>query len=700
MTLDIRGGLKNTAINHSDYVVLEEMLSNAIDSYLIRRNHDSAAPLFNTELNIVLLSANLMEDAFDLEISCKDNGAGFGDAQVKAFVTKDSTYKDYLNIKGIGKCKGAGRIQFFHHFNRLSIDSVYPTESGQGRRILRVDSTIREISESSFLDGDATGRPVGTTVTVRGRKATIDKDARTDPKQLLTRFSCPSVKAHLYTYLLQRLIVLKGIVGDFLIRITSKFSDATEEALIRASDLPTAIDSVKLPLVCSHGHTHDAIEFLTVTRYSLPANSFPELQHEIALCANSAVVKLITRQFIKNPNARKAPINSNFELLLVEGPILESSVNQQRDGFDIPNQCDGTEDLTQTYSLEDVFDSLEDYVFSVVTPSDFDRSALVRSTEEKFGITQSMLEEANIKIHFGDTEDNLARRVLKKFQDDIVADTSGILAMKQNLLALDPRTDDFRAKVNELAWQYTSTIKRMDMANLSQLVVRRSAMIELLRHAVSKLLDCQKIDGKRNEHERIIHNVFFPTGKDSSETTDHDIWLLSEEYQYFEHIASDKQLSSLTWMDGSKLFTPDVDDELMQMFAKNNMEHKAKRPDIALFNQEGAAVIIEFKAPEVDLQEHVNDLAQYARLLAAKSSGRIKKFYGYLIGGAIDETRVPLEWKAFSNGKGFFHTGTLVDNKSRLPYGELYSEMLFYQDFIDRADLRLGVYRERLKVKI
>lgn len=351
MTLDIRGGLKNTAINHNDYVVLEEMLSNAIDSYLIRRNDDSATPPFSAELTIGLHSANLLNDAFDVEISCHDNGSGFGDAQVKAFVTKDSTYKDYLNIKGIGKCKGAGRIQFFHHFNRLSIDSVYPTESGQGRRTLTVDASVREISENSFVDGDATGIPVGTTVTVRGRKANQDKEARLDPQQLIERFSCSAVRAHLYTALLQRLIVLKGIVGDFSIRIKSTLANSSEETFIRAADLPVANDSVQLPLVCSHGHTHDTAESLSITRYSLPANNFPEFQHEIALCANSAVVKSITRQFIKNPNARKAPINGNFELLLVEGPILESSVNQQRDGFDIPNQCEGTEGLTQTYSL-------------------------------------------------------------------------------------------------------------------------------------------------------------------------------------------------------------------------------------------------------------------------------------------------------------------------------------------------------------
>jgi hypothetical protein len=53
------------------------------------------------------------------------------------------------------------------------------------------------------------------------------------------------------------------------------------------------------------------------------------------------------------------------------------------------------------------------------------------------------------------------------------------------------------------------------------------------------------VPGKKNENERIIHNIFFPMGKDSTETADHDIWLLNEEYQYFEYIASDKPLTSL-----------------------------------------------------------------------------------------------------------------------------------------------------------
>ncbi|WP_404979930.1 transposase [Bradyrhizobium sp. Arg816] len=36
------------------------------------------------------------------------------DGDLKAFLTKDTSYKDELPIFGIGQCKGAGRIQFFH----------------------------------------------------------------------------------------------------------------------------------------------------------------------------------------------------------------------------------------------------------------------------------------------------------------------------------------------------------------------------------------------------------------------------------------------------------------------------------------------------------------------------------------------------------------------------------------------------------
>jgi hypothetical protein len=693
MTLDIRGGLKNTAKNKNEYVPFEEMLSNAIDSYLIRRNIDKNAPAFFVHFNVEIVTAGLLGDQFDLIVSCTDNGAGFDDPQVKAFVTKDTSYKDDLQIPGMGKCKGAGRIQFFHHFHVTSIDSKYQSGSRTLKRRLTIDSSVKEISEASFVTTETTDGDLTTTITLSKKR--LDTGESVHPEV----YSSASIERHLYTAFLQRLIVLKGLVGDFSIAITERFGEKQNHADISAVNLPSPSEKINISLHCNHGITPKTAAALAITRYSLPAEDFPGFQHEVALCANAAIVYPLTKYFLKNPAERRRALNEKFELILVEGDVLEAKVNHQRDGFLIPRECEASDDLQGDFSIEDIIESLEDYVYQIFTPADFDRNELVKATQNKFGISLSMLEEVNVKIHYGDTEENIAKRVLKKYQEEIVKDTSNFIDLKQQLLKLDPRSQGFREKINELSWKYTSSIKKIDMSNLSQLVVRRSAMIEVLRLAVDKLLDCQAVEpGKRNENEKIIHNVFFPTGKDSSDAKDHDIWLLNEEYQYFEHIASDKALSTLRWLDGTKIFEVDIDESLQKLFIENNENHSEKRPDIAIFSQEGSAIIIEFKAPNVPIQEHINDLAQYARLLAAKSGGKIKKFYGYLIGTTLDHSRMPTNWTAFPDRQGYFSTGQLVDPETGRPYGELYSELLFYKQFIDRADRRLTVYKNKLKL--
>lgn len=253
---------------------------------------------------------------------------------------------------------------------------------------------------------------------------------------------------------------------------------------------------------------------LEVTRYSLPVSKLGSGHHEVALCANSAIVLPLIKHYLRNAQDRVKPIDGKFELILVESEFLEKKVNEQRDGFNIPKECSNSETFEEEISLEDIIESLEDYVFKILTPKDFDREELIESTQNKFGISRLMLDEANIKIRYSDTEENIAKRVLRKYQDEIVRETSDIFNIKQQLLLLDPRSKDFREKVSEISWKYTSTIKRMDMANLSQLVVRRTSMIEVLKRAVQLMLDCQITPvGIRRDDEKIIHNIFFQPEK-------------------------------------------------------------------------------------------------------------------------------------------------------------------------------------------
>ena len=143
----------------------------------------------------------------------------------------------------------------------------------------------------------------------------------------------------------------------------------------------------------------------------------------------------------------------------------------------------------------------------------------------------------------------------------------------------------------------------------------------------------------------------------------------------------------------------DVDAEWEALLQRRSDEKRAMRPDIAIFNAEGSAIIVEFKAPGVSMDEHIGDLSEYAHLLAAKSNGKLRKFYGYLVGDTINATRM-FGWTRFAAGKGFFRSDTLEDPDNGRRLGELYAETLHFEDLVDRARKRIGVYKERLKVEL
>jgi hypothetical protein len=211
-------------------------------------------------------------------------------------------------------------------------------------------------------------------------------------------------------------------------------------------------------------------------------------------------------------------------------------------------------------------------------------------------------------------------------------------------------------------------------------------MIETLNRAVNKSFYVQTENEGRRCNEKVIHNIFFPMRKDVTEVgeRDHDVWLLNEEYYCYDYIPSDKALSNIKWSDDTLLFKSDIDEEMQKILSKNYDDNSAKRTDIALYSGGCSAVIIEFLTPGVNLDEHTGDLMEYAQLLAAKSKGKLKKFYGYLLGDKINPNRIGGYIK-FPSDKGWFGTERIVEHSSGARLGELYSEILFYEDIVERA---------------
>lgn len=705
MTLDIRGSIKNTRLSSNPFVVFEELISNAIDSFLIRRHSDTSVTDMSVAIEVEFQQSDLLGDLETLSISCRDNGCGLGDPQLKAFLTKDTSYKDDLPIPGIGQCKGAGRIQFFHHFSELAIDSTYREEGDVFERRLRYAEPSKQIDFDDFerLSGDAA--QIGTTIRLNGFKESAR--ARFQIGDALSEiFSARALKRGMLIAFLQRLVGLHTSLGEFDISFTTRhWRDGQKTEHLRRSDLPVVTTRRTVQVEERDPRTGDGLgtsQAFELSHYQLDTVQYDLPKNAIALCAKSSPIRDITAYYLRTRVEQNNPVSGFHHIVLVESSFLDARVNEQRDDFEnIPEAIPSDMFSSDRIAYEDIHAAIDPVIEEMVAPADWKKEAVLKEISDQFGLSEAMLADTSTRIRYGESAQGVVERVLKKYQERVIDETAEIFILKEEILKAEPDSDEFRTKINELSWKYTSSLKNFDMANLSQLIVRRAAIVEILGLACGKKLAIQDVQpGVRRKDEAIIHSIFFPMRRDSSQVTDHDIWLLSEEYHYYDYIASDVPLANITWSDGEKVFDPDIDDSFRALLASRADQNGAKRPDIALFSKEGSAIIVEFKAPAVSMDDHVGDLTEYAHLLAAKSGGKLKRFYCYLIGDTLNALRMGPGWTQFPTGEGFFQSGELRDPVSRERLGETYSEILYYSDVVDRAQKRIGVYQDKLKLSL
>ena len=135
---------------------------------------------------------------------------------------------------------------------------------------------------------------------------------------------------------------------------------------------------------------------------------------------------------------------------------------------------------------------------------------------------------------------------------------------------------------------------------------------------------------------------------------------------------------------------------------KSGLELKGQlknRPDIFLFPDDNKCVLIEFKAPDVEITSHLDQIAGYAKLISNFSTLEIRQFYGYLIGETIDKTKSPGRYKkSISCNHWFYPNEEVRDVDTDITKADLYQEIIPYSTLAHRAELRNKSFAERLGV--
>ncbi len=237
MTLDIRGSLKNTKISKNPYVVFEELLSNSIDSFLIRQHQQPSDIPLKVDMDVRFYTSDLLGEELDVAVSCRDNGCGLGEDQIDAFLTKDTCYKDDLAIAGIGQCKGSGRIQFFHHFYRVGLKSTYRTADGVMTRDLTPVEGLKKIDLGDFKVTPGDEADIGATIILDSLKPWPRENLFRQP--LTETFDPDNLRRHMLIAFLQRLVGLGVRLGAFTITFRAIYPDGAEKTkTLTAADLP------------------------------------------------------------------------------------------------------------------------------------------------------------------------------------------------------------------------------------------------------------------------------------------------------------------------------------------------------------------------------------------------------------------------------------------------------------------------------
>lgn len=249
----------------------------------------------------------------------------------------------------------------------------------------------------------------------------------------------------------------------------------------------------------------------------------------------------------------------------------------------------------------------------------------------------------------------------------------------------------FWEKESELVKRVTENSK----SDLIHYVANRKIVLEYFRELLKR-----SDDGKARLEEE-IHNIIYPMGKDSTNTTynNHNLWLLDERLVFSHYIASDKKISKKWW----KL---------------KKSERSEKEPDLLFFDfkqsfrqweneTSNPLTIFEFKRPKREnYKEDDNPIIQIAKYLEDIVAWKhempdwLEKIkvtketpaYWYVIADITDKIKdFAKQQSLVPSPDGEWYFGFLAS------YG-LYVEIVSYKKLLKDAELRNKVFFDILGI--
>lgn len=682
---------------------LFEAFINSFEAILIQKEKDPSI-VGNGEITISLFLVNNLTGGLDFQkITVEDSGIGFDDTEFERFMNLRDDRKNYSN-------KGTGRVQFIHFFNNTCISSIYKdsnSSTGYKKRKITLSKNEIFLKQNSIIRLDSLEE-----INADKPHTILTFETLLDKKDFnyFSELDSKKIKFELIRHYLAGFCEKRNILPQITIKTIINSKEETP-LNITSEDIPTPDKEENIDIYFSKINNNIIEKTSRKEEFNLKSFLIPKDDLEkngLKLVSKGEIAK----ELKLNNLLQDDQINGNKYLFLLSGNYINERDSDARGDINIPTKKSFMKDFNKDNS-NSMFDEEEIFLDDIEETTNRTIVTLYKEIEEKknekeknidelqqmFLLNTNTIQSLKTKIKIDDTDESI---LIKVYEADakITAEKDATLKqLSKDIELLTPDKEDYQNQLKIKVDELVRTIPLQNRTSLSRYVARRKIVLDLFQKILDKETEKLKNNGRIDED--IMHNLIFQ--QTSTRPEDSDLWLINEEFIYFQG-CSENCLKDIQY-NGSPIFKEDnelTEEEKNYRFKKGDAN--LKRTDILLFPNEGKCIIIELKAPGIEISDHLNQINKYASLInnLSKDSFKFSTYYGYLIGENIEIDTVrdaDSDFKSAYNLDYYFRPYKAIAGKFGRQDGTLYTEIIKYSTLLERAKLRNKMFIEKLEKK-
>ena len=616
-----------------------------------------------------------------------------------------SRFEEFINKSKGYNNRGTGRLQYLHRFEQIKIESAFVTESAMKRKIVLNPNSFITTHETSSCEGEVASYSKVSMLRPKFSAKDIERFENLSAESLAEEIR----QKYLLRFFLDKQDPQANIPNISIIFLLN--GQAAQTVTVWEVSLPEPEKTGSLSI--NYSKIQDAAaekpNWTPVAgkseKLSWAQFKFPESQqnkNKIFLCSKNVAVQNVPFNDLK--------VNDTFEgsrfLTFFYGDVLDrpENVSDSVDSFTFPQRINVERSLDELF-----FDPDKEYLF-MEDISGGVSNELSQIYEDLLSKKQQTVDQISsiarahaisaevaesISISASDNEKSITTKLFTEQGRRQAQKAYDAKKIVESLTELNPTDGSYQDDLEERIAALSALVDDQNKEELGRYVIRREMVAELLKAVISANLDIQteheENSGQRKDKEGLVHDLIFKRKRSTKSLN--DLWILNEEFLHFEG-SSDIALNKIENESGVKLLKDVPKEEIDALGLR-----LGQKPDIYLFLEEGKCVIIELKAPDVDVSNYLNQMPKYCSIIANYSNTPITGFFCYLIGETFNPLTDLNDYDETVTGDYIRRNVPVRSVKDRSQIASLQIEIIKLSSLYDRATRRNKSFADKLGVR-